>query len=56
MPRRATDFLRPHRSGRLDVEAVAISQGRTQQLWQVAPIQQDGRARTGTLTWDRARL
>ncbi|MCA1188673.1 MULTISPECIES: PaaI family thioesterase [unclassified Saccharopolyspora] len=43
----ATDFLRPHRSGRLDVEAVAISQGRTQQLWQVAPIQQGGRARTG---------
>jgi uncharacterized protein (TIGR00369 family) len=31
----ATDFLRPHRSGRLQVEAVAIQQGRTQQLWQV---------------------
>lgn len=30
-----TDFLRPHRSGRLDVTAVAIHQGRTQQLWQV---------------------
>jgi 1,4-dihydroxy-2-naphthoyl-CoA hydrolase len=30
-----TDFLRPHRSGRLRVEAVAIQQGRTQQLWQV---------------------
>jgi uncharacterized protein (TIGR00369 family) len=30
-----TDFLRPHRSGRLNVEAVAIHQGRTQQLWQV---------------------
>jgi uncharacterized protein (TIGR00369 family) len=31
----ATDFLRPHKSGRLDVLAVAIQQGRTQQLWQV---------------------
>ncbi len=31
----ATDFLRPHKVGRLDVEAVAINQGRTQQLWQV---------------------
>ena len=31
----ATDFLRPHRSGRLRVLAVPIHQGRTQQLWQV---------------------
>jgi 1,4-dihydroxy-2-naphthoyl-CoA hydrolase len=30
-----TDFLRPHRSGRLHVTAAAIHQGRTQQLWQV---------------------
>jgi 1,4-dihydroxy-2-naphthoyl-CoA hydrolase len=30
-----TDFLRPHRSGRLDVVATAVHQGRTQQLWQV---------------------
>jgi 1,4-dihydroxy-2-naphthoyl-CoA hydrolase len=30
-----TDFLRPHRSGRLDVLATAIFQGRTQQLWEV---------------------
>ena len=30
-----TDFVRPHRSGRLQVEAQAIHQGRTQQLWQV---------------------
>jgi 1,4-dihydroxy-2-naphthoyl-CoA hydrolase len=30
-----TDFLRPHRDGRLDVVATAIHQGRTQQLWQV---------------------
>jgi uncharacterized protein (TIGR00369 family) len=31
----ATDFLRPHRTGRLQVRAVPIQQGRTQQLWQV---------------------
>jgi uncharacterized protein (TIGR00369 family) len=30
-----TDFVRPHRNGRLQVEANAIHQGRTQQLWQV---------------------
>ncbi|MGH2882081.1 MAG: PaaI family thioesterase, partial [Solirubrobacteraceae bacterium] len=30
-----TDFVRPHRDGRLNVEATAIHQGRTQQLWQV---------------------
>jgi 1,4-dihydroxy-2-naphthoyl-CoA hydrolase len=30
-----TDFLRPHRSGRLEVVATPIHQGRTQQLWQV---------------------
>jgi 1,4-dihydroxy-2-naphthoyl-CoA hydrolase len=37
----ATDFLRPHRAGRLNVEAVAIHQGRTQQLWQVEMRRQD---------------
>jgi uncharacterized protein (TIGR00369 family) len=31
----ATDFLRPHRAGRLAVLAVPIQAGRTQQLWQV---------------------
>jgi len=31
----STDFLRPHRSGRLSVVATPIHQGRTQQLWQV---------------------
>lgn len=31
----ATDFLRPHRSGRLEVVAVPVHQGRSQQLWQV---------------------
>lgn len=30
-----TDFLRPHRSGRLQVVATAVHQGRTQQLWHV---------------------
>ena len=30
-----TDFLRPHRTGRLAVLATPIQQGRTQQLWQV---------------------
>ena len=30
-----TDFVRPHRSGRLAVRATAIHQGRTQQLWLV---------------------
>ena len=30
-----TDFLRPHRAGRLEVAAVPIQRGRTQQLWQV---------------------
>lgn len=30
-----TDFLRPHKSGRLAVTATAIHQGRGQQLWQV---------------------
>ncbi len=31
----STDFLRPHSSGRLDVVAAPVHQGRTQQLWQV---------------------
>jgi len=30
-----TDFLRPHREGRLNVVATPVQQGRTQQLWQV---------------------
>lgn len=30
-----TDFVRPHRSGRLDVVATPVHQGRTQQLWLV---------------------
>jgi uncharacterized protein (TIGR00369 family) len=31
----ATDFIRPHRNGRLRVVAAPIHQGRAQQLWQV---------------------
>jgi 1,4-dihydroxy-2-naphthoyl-CoA hydrolase len=38
----ATDFLRPHRSGRLRVVAVPVHQGRTQQLWQVEVRQPEG--------------
>ena len=30
-----TDFVRPHTRGRLDVVAIPVHQGRTQQLWQV---------------------
>jgi uncharacterized protein (TIGR00369 family) len=38
-----TDFLRPHVSGRLAVEALPIQQGRTQQLWQVELRRDDGK-------------
>jgi uncharacterized protein (TIGR00369 family) len=31
----STDFLRPHRVGRLDVVATQVHQSRTQQLWEV---------------------
>jgi 1,4-dihydroxy-2-naphthoyl-CoA hydrolase len=31
----ATDFLRPHRAGRVDGVATPVHVGRTQQLWQV---------------------
>jgi 1,4-dihydroxy-2-naphthoyl-CoA hydrolase len=30
-----TDFVRPHRTGRLNVVAVPVQQGRSQQLWRV---------------------
>jgi 1,4-dihydroxy-2-naphthoyl-CoA hydrolase len=39
----STDFLRPHSSGRLEVVAVPVHQGRTQQLWQVELRRQDDR-------------
>ena len=38
-----TDFLRPHHSGRLDVVATPVHQGRTQQLWQVEIRRPDDR-------------
>jgi len=38
-----TDFLRPHRTGRLDVRATPIQQGRTLQLWQVEISNADGK-------------
>jgi uncharacterized protein (TIGR00369 family) len=38
-----TDFLRPHVSGRLDVRASVIQQGRTLQLWLVEITNQEGR-------------
>jgi len=38
-----THFLRAMTAGRVDVEAVALSQGRTQQLWQVNVTDESGR-------------
>jgi 1,4-dihydroxy-2-naphthoyl-CoA hydrolase len=38
-----TDFIRPHRSGRLEVVATAVHQGHTQQLWQVEIRRRDDR-------------
>ncbi|MGY2002088.1 PaaI family thioesterase [Blastococcus sp. SYSU DS1024] len=37
-----TDFLRSMTSGRVDVVAEPVQQGRTQQLWQVALTREDG--------------
>ena len=38
-----TDFLRPHRRGRLKVVAEPLQQGKTQQLWQVVVTREDGK-------------
>ena len=38
-----TDFLRPHRLGRLDVRGMPIQQGRTLQLWLVEISNADGK-------------
>jgi 1,4-dihydroxy-2-naphthoyl-CoA hydrolase len=38
-----TDFLRPHRRGRLEVRATAVQQGRTLQLWQVEITNAEGK-------------
>jgi uncharacterized protein (TIGR00369 family) len=39
----STHFLRSVTSGRVDVEAVALNQGRTQQLWQVDVRNESGK-------------
>ncbi|MFA9445862.1 PaaI family thioesterase [Egicoccus sp. AB-alg6-2] len=39
----STDFLRPHRSGRVEIEGVPIHVGRSQQLWQVVVTREDGK-------------
>lgn len=31
----STEFFRPHREGRLEIEALPVHQGRTQQVWEV---------------------
>lgn len=36
-----TDFLRPHREGRVRVEATPVQQGRSQQLWLVVLSRDD---------------
>jgi uncharacterized protein (TIGR00369 family) len=38
-----TDFIRPHREGDLRVEARAIQQGQTQQLWECDITRPDGK-------------
>jgi 1,4-dihydroxy-2-naphthoyl-CoA hydrolase len=38
-----TDFLRPHKEGRLDVVAEPLQQARSQQLWQVEIRRPDDR-------------
>ena len=38
-----TDFLRPHRTGRLDVRGTPIQKGRTLQLWQVEITNAEGK-------------
>jgi uncharacterized protein (TIGR00369 family) len=55
-----TDFLRPHRDGRVLVEGTPIHLGRTQQLWQVVISREDdgkvvarGQVRMHTLPADR---
>lgn len=38
-----TEFFRPHVEGPLDVEAVPVHQGRTQQVWEVRITRPDGK-------------
>jgi uncharacterized protein (TIGR00369 family) len=39
----STDFLRPHRQGRVEVEGRPVHLGRSQQLWQVVITRPDGK-------------
>lgn len=39
-----TDFMRPHRLGKLRVVAEPLQQGSIQQLWQVVITREDGKA------------
>lgn len=47
-----TDFLRPMTEGRIDVVAVAVQQGKSDQLWQVTIDRSDGK----TVSRSRVRL
>jgi len=38
-----TEFFRPFREGELDVEALPVHQGRTQQVWEVRITRDDGK-------------
>jgi len=38
-----TEFFRPFRKGELDVEALPVHQGRTQQVWEVRITRDDGK-------------
>lgn len=39
----STDFLRPHREGRVEIEGRPIHLGRSQQLWQIVITRADGK-------------
>jgi len=39
----STDFLRPHREGRVEIEGRPVHLGRSQQLWQVVITRPDGK-------------
>lgn len=38
-----TDFMRPHKEGKLDVVAEPLQQAKAQQLWQVVITREDGK-------------
>lgn len=38
-----TEFFRPFRQGELDIEALPVHQGRTQQVWEVRITRDDGK-------------